>query len=180
MSASRPNPNVSQDTGPSDATEGPIGVIQSAITAAVEAAMRTAVNELVTTLADRISQWLREWDQLSPRMSVAPQTATAGTTQGSNNSTTSGMLCNIGLPVGGIVPSIMQCLYLAHQGGQPAPLGPAQYPQLLVPQVVHCPQVVRWHLSCQLNYHHPRPLWLGEVPPQSHARLQKNMEAGIR
>ena len=106
MSASRPNPNLSQDPGPSDATEGPIGVIQSAITAAVEAAMRTAVSELVTTLDDRISQRLRERDQLSPRRSAAPQTAVAGATQGSNNSTTSGMLRtntgNIGLPVGGV------------------------------------------------------------------------------
>ena len=73
MSASRPNPNVSQDPGPSDATEGPIGVIQSAITAAVEAVMKTAVNELVATLDDRISQRLREWDQLSPGMSAAPR-----------------------------------------------------------------------------------------------------------
>ena len=105
MSAPRPNENVSQDPGPSDANEGPIGVIRSVITAAVEAAMRTAVSELVTTLDDRTSQRLRKRDQLSPRMSAAPQTAVAGATQGSDNSTTSGMLRtntgNVGLPVRG-------------------------------------------------------------------------------
>ena len=136
MSASRPNPNVSQDPGPSDATEGPIGVIQSAITAAVEAAMRTAVSELVTTLDARISQRLQERDQLSPWTSAAPQMAAAGATQGSNNSTTSGMLRtnrgNIGLPVGGLAYSIMPLPVFCSPGGQPTPLGPAQHPQLLV------------------------------------------------
>ena len=117
----RPNPNVSQDPGASDANEGLIGVIQSAITAAVEAAMRTAVNELVTTLDERISQQLQERDQLFPSMSAAPQMAAAGATQGSNNSTTSGMLCtntgNIGLPVGGIAPSIMPLPVFSSPGG---------------------------------------------------------------
>ena len=121
MSPSRPNPNVSQDPSPSEANEEPISVIQSAFTAAVEAAMRTAVSELVTTLDDRISQRLWERDQLSPRMSAAPQTAAAGATQGSNNPTNSGMLRtntgNIGLPVGGLAPSIMPLPVLSSPGG---------------------------------------------------------------
>ena len=83
--------------------------------------MRTAVSELVTTLDDRISQRLREQDQLSPRRSADPQTAAAGATQGSNNSTTSGMLRtntgNIGLPVGGIAPSIMPLPVFSSPGG---------------------------------------------------------------
>ena len=83
--------------------------------------MRTAVSELVTMLDDRISQRLRERDQLSPRRSAAPQTAAAGATQGSNNSTTSGMLRtntgNIGLAVGGIAPSIMPLPVFSSPGG---------------------------------------------------------------